>query len=80
MDDAREATRAREFTSRRIARRANAMTGESQWEHHAKFMGELFMGTMALVGAFLTYMYCHLKARRDERRRAASERLLRAEA
>jgi hypothetical protein len=53
------------------------MARESQWEHQAKFAGELFMGTACLVGAFLTFMYCHLKARRDERLAAQRERLLR---
>ena len=35
------------------------------------------MGTACLVGALLTFMYCHLKARRDERLAAQRERLLR---
>ena len=40
---------------------------ESQWEHQAKFAGELFLGMSALVGAYLCFMYAHL---RNERARA----------
>ena len=62
-------------TSRRVARRARARMGEraSQWEHQAQFAGELFVGTSALVGGFLTFMYCHLRA---QKRRRDRERLL----
>ena len=61
--------------SRRVARRARARMGEraSQWEHQAQFAGELFVGTSALVGGFLTFMYCHLRA---QKRRRDRERLL----
>ena len=54
---------------------ARARMGEraSQWEHQAQFAGELFVGTSALVGGFLTFMYCHLRA---QKRRRDRERLL----
>jgi len=47
---------------------------ESQWEHQAKFAGELFLGTSALVGAYLCFMYAHLRNERRARlaRRAAA--------
>jgi len=45
----------------------------SQWEHQAQFAGELFVGTSALVGGFLTFIYCHLRA---QKRRRDRERLL----
>lgn len=48
--------------------------GPSQWEHQAKFAGELFMGMTALVTSFLVFMYCHLKARRAERDRNREQR------
>jgi hypothetical protein len=70
-----DATRCDDDTSRRVARRARARMGEraSQWEHQAQFAGELFVGTSALVGGFLTFMYCHLRA---QKRRRDRERLL----
>jgi len=60
---------------RRASRDARARMGEraSQWEHQAQFAGELFVGTSALVGGFLTFMYCHLRA---QKRRRDRERLL----
>ena len=47
---------------------------ESQWEHQAKFAGELFLGTSALVGAYLCFMCAHLRNERRARlaRRAAT--------
>ena len=49
---------------------------ESQWEHQAKFAGELFLGMSALVGAYLCFMYAHLRNERRARaaRRAAATR------
>ena len=49
---------------------------ESQWEHQAKFAGELFVGMSALVGAYLCFMYAHLRHERRARaaRRAAATR------
>ena len=43
---------------------------ESQWEHQAKFAGELFLGMSALVGAYLCFMYAHLRNERRARARA----------
>ena len=62
-------------TPRGASRDARARMGEraSQWEHQAQFAGELFVGTSALVGGFLTFMYCHLRA---QKRRRDRERLL----
>ena len=47
---------------------------ESQWEHQAKFAGELFLGASALVGAYLCFMCAHLRGERRARlaRRAAA--------
>jgi len=47
---------------------------ESQWEHQAKFAGELFLGVSALVGAYLCFMCAHLRGERRARlaRRAAA--------
>ena len=57
----------------RDARARGWASARVQWEHQAQFAGELFVGTSALVGGFLTFMYCHLRA---QKRRRDRERLL----
>lgn len=71
-DRARADSRARRHTT---PRRWDSMA-ESQWEHQAKFAGELFVGMSALVGAYLCFMYAHLRHERRARaaRRAAATR------
>ncbi|CAL51818.1 unnamed product [Ostreococcus tauri] len=48
-----------------------AAEGPSQWEHQVGHAMDLLLGLMALVGGFLGWMYCHLRA---ERRRRMAER------
>ena len=67
---ARADLRARRHTT---PRRWDSMA-ESQWEHQAKFAGELFLGMSALVGAYLCLCTRIRNERRARGERAAATR------